>query len=158
MEEHHDFFSREFNKKKYEVYDFIEPMPDNKIREKHNLTLQVDFPINLHCNQYLFVLYDYNSNTILDKPMKTRQGKEIAKSFTSCYKCLTKHGHEVKVFVLNNNCSNNLKLVIIKIDTKYELVPPPPIFTDVMRYITPFVRLRITWLCTCLIRMQLSIV
>ena len=37
---------------------------------------------------------------------------------------MTKHGHAVKLFVLDNDCSNDLKLEIVKSDATYELVPP----------------------------------
>ena len=90
-------------------------------------------------NQYLFVLYDYDDNTVLAKPMKTCQGKEIATYVTSCYERLIKHDHEVKLFVFDNECSNDLKLAIMKTDTT-------PRFTDVMWQSVKFVRLRITWL------------
>ena len=75
-------------------------------------------------NQYLFVLYDYDSNAILSRPLKSRQGKVIAEAYTSCYNELTQHGHDVKFFVLDNDCSNDLRIAIIKNGTKYELVPP----------------------------------
>ena len=35
-----------------------------------------------------------------------------------------KNGHEVKVFVLDNESSNDLKLAIMKIDTEHELILP----------------------------------
>ena len=33
------------------------------------------------CNDYLFILYDYDANIILQHPLKSRQGKEIADAF-----------------------------------------------------------------------------
>ena len=48
-----------------------------------------------HGNQYLFTLYDYDSNAIFSIPLKTRGNKEIASAFTECHKKLTRHGHAV---------------------------------------------------------------
>ena len=75
-------------------------------------------------NQYIFTLYDYDGNTILAEPLKSRGGKVIAAAFTKFHSRLTRHGHEVKIFVLDNECSNDLKLVTAVADATFELVPP----------------------------------
>ena len=77
-----------------------------------------------HGNQYIFTLYDYDGNTILAEPLKPRQGKVIATAATKFYEQLTKHVHAVQLFVLDNECSNDLKLAILSTDVKFELVPP----------------------------------
>ena len=65
-------------------------------------------------NQYVVVLYDYDSNAIILEPLKSSQGKEIAAAFTTAFGRLTKHGHEVKVHVLDNECSENFKASLHK--------------------------------------------
>ena len=61
---------------------------------------------------------------VLQVPIKNRQGKVIAEAFTKCYEKLTKHGHVVKMFIMDNKCSTDLKRAILKIKGNYELVPP----------------------------------
>ena len=75
-------------------------------------------------NQYICTLYDYDGNKILTEPLKSRQVKVIATAFTKCYERLTTYGHAVQLFVLDNECSNDLKLAVLSTDTKFELVPP----------------------------------
>ena len=68
----------------------------------------------------MFILYDYDSNTILGEPLKSRGGKVIAEAFTKCHACLTQYGHSVEIFVLDNECSHHLKRAIETTDSKYE--------------------------------------
>ena len=75
-------------------------------------------------NQYLLVVYDYDSNDIVFELLKTRQAKEITTAFNKCYSRLNKHDNSPTLFVLDNECSTDLKLCIIKHNNKYELVPP----------------------------------
>ena len=37
---------------------------------------------------------------------------------------MTKHGHATKLFILDNECSNDLKLAILNTDSTFKLVPP----------------------------------
>ena len=84
------------------------------------------FPhISSRGNQYSFVLYDYDGNTILAKAIKNRKAKVIANAIIQTYDWLTRHGHEVKAFVLDNECYNILKLAILDTKAKYQLLPPP---------------------------------
>lgn len=76
-------------------------------------------------NQQIFTIYDYGGNSILAEPLKSRQGKVIAKAFMKTYERLTKYGHEVKLFVLHYKCLMDLKNTILKTDSKYKLVPYP---------------------------------
>ena len=69
-------------------------------------------------------MYDFDSNAILFEPLKTRQANEINKAFNACYCKLTKNSIGSKVFIMDNECSNDLKLSILKNNKKYELVPP----------------------------------
>ena len=75
-------------------------------------------------NQYIFTLYDYDSNNILLEPLKTKQGKEVATAYTKCHARLTRHGHEVSLHVLDNECCEYLKKAFTKAQVQFELVPP----------------------------------
>ena len=73
--------------------------------------------------EYVFTLYDYDGIIILNHRLKKRQGKEIVDTFTATYLQLIKHGHANKLFILDNECSND-KLVILNTNLKFELVLP----------------------------------
>ena len=72
----------------------------------------------------MFTLYDYDANIILQHPLKSRQGKEIADTFHATFLKSTKHGYATKLFILDNECSNDLKLAILNTNSTFELVPP----------------------------------
>ena len=75
-------------------------------------------------NKYVMIMYDFDANAILCAPLKNRQAKSITEAWTQLHERLTKHGHETKHFILDNMCSSDLKLALIKNDKKYELTPP----------------------------------
>ena len=75
-------------------------------------------------NCYLFVLYDYDTNTILFEPLKTRQAKEITMAYTKFIDKLAKKLVVPKLYIMDNECSVDLKLAIVKNEGTYELVPP----------------------------------
>ena len=62
-------------------------------------------------------MYDYDANAILAEPLPNRQAKVIVTAYNKCYDKLTRHGHEVKLFILNNECSNDLKAAILKTES-----------------------------------------
>ena len=47
-------------------------------------------------NEYLMIMYNYDSNTILAAPLKNCQAKTITEAWESLHEKLTKHGHETK--------------------------------------------------------------
>ena len=75
-------------------------------------------------NEYIMIMYDYDSNAILCAPLKNRQAKTITEAWTYLHDKLTKHGHETKNFILDNECSNDLKMALKKNNKTYELTPP----------------------------------
>ena len=75
-------------------------------------------------NKYLYILYNYDSNAILVHPLKTRQASEIAKVWQCLYDKLTKHGNEIKNFILDNEFSHDLRLALKKNKISFQLVPP----------------------------------
>ena len=75
-------------------------------------------------NQYLVVMYDYDTNAIVFEPIKTRQSKEIYNAFKNCERKISRNNVTPKIFVLDNEAAADLKLGIIKNNQSYELVPP----------------------------------
>ena len=75
-------------------------------------------------NQYIFTMYDYDSNVILVQALKIRQGKEITEAFQACHSILPKHRHETKIHIIDIECSEHMRAAFIKSKIKYKLVPP----------------------------------
>ena len=48
----------------------------------------------------------------------------IAEAYTKWYGRLTRHGHVVKLFIMDNECSADLKRAILKVNNDFQLVPP----------------------------------
>ena len=56
-------------------------------------------------NQYIYVLYDYDSNMICVKAIPNRQGNTIKKCWEELYHRITKNGHQISHFILDNELS-----------------------------------------------------
>ena len=74
--------------------------------------------------KYIMILYEYDSNAILARPFKTRQAKELVETWTKLFKDLTNNGHISKNFIMDNECSTEMKTALKKYNLKYQLVPP----------------------------------
>ena len=75
-------------------------------------------------NQYIMLMYDYDSNDILVHPMKNRTATEIINAFTFLYERLCRAGLKPRFHKLDNEAPKKLttKLNDEKID--YQQVPP----------------------------------
>ena len=83
------------------------------------------FPIqsNLGAN-YIFVLYDYDSNAILVRPLRNRSAHEIHRVFTSVHTYLVTRGLRPRLHTLDNEASTILKEFLTAENVEYQLVPP----------------------------------
>jgi hypothetical protein len=75
-------------------------------------------------NNYVFILYDYDSNSILSIPLKNRQAKSIADAWKLCYIHLKNNGHAPDLHILDNECSDLLKAAFHKYNIDLQRVPP----------------------------------
>ena len=75
-------------------------------------------------NQYFLVICDYDSNAILAETLKNRTAGEIKRGFMLLNNILAKRGCQPKLYVLDNEASNELKNGLIKHKIEYQLVPP----------------------------------
>jgi hypothetical protein len=75
-------------------------------------------------NEYLLVVYDHDSNSILQCPLKNKTGAEIKRGWTSMHERLTKGGNQPKMYILDNEASAQLKQALAKYALTYQLVPP----------------------------------
>ena len=75
-------------------------------------------------NQYLFVMYDYDSNSIHAEPMKNCTANSILTAYKTVHQRLCTAGLKPKLQQLDNECSQILKDYMIKQGIDYQLVPP----------------------------------
>ena len=74
--------------------------------------------------EYIMVLYDFDSNAILARPFKNRQAKELVDTWKKLYDDLTKNGHTTNCFIMDNECSSEMKSALKNFKLSYQLVPP----------------------------------
>ena len=60
-------------------------------------------------HQYIFVMYVYDANAILLRPLKTREGSALLEACISCYNYLQQRKLTPKLHVVDNECSQQLK-------------------------------------------------
>jgi hypothetical protein len=70
------------------------------------------------------ILYDYDSNAILAKPIKDRTAPELLKAFQSMEQELVARGLKPKLMKLDNDASKLLKDYLYQQDITFQLVPP----------------------------------
>ena len=75
-------------------------------------------------NEYIMVMYNHDANAILVKAIPNRQAKTIANAWEELHNRLTNNGHETKKFILDNECSMELKTALKKHNKSYERTPP----------------------------------
>ena len=77
-----------------------------------------------HGNNHLVVAYDYNSNSILMRPIKSRTANHITDAIADIHCTLTKGGCKPQFHRLNNECSQELKQWFEQHNVQYQLAPP----------------------------------
>ena len=96
----------------------------NFVKETSYIDLTGTFPHkSSRGNQYLLLLYDFDSNVILVEPLKTRQAGEMTKAWTILQKNLIHSGHITKNYIVDNEYDTDLKQALSKHDLSYELTP-----------------------------------
>ena len=75
-------------------------------------------------NNYLCVLYDYDSNAILAEPMPSRTGKSILTAYKALHAKLCAAGLRPQLHRLDNECSAALKAFMVAENEDIQLVPP----------------------------------
>ena len=75
-------------------------------------------------NQYLLVIYDWDSNAILAQPIKSRRASDIKTAFNKIVLHLESRGAKPSYFILDNEVSGELKAALKHHDIHYQLAPP----------------------------------
>ena len=70
------------------------------------------------------MLYDYDSNAIIVRPLCNRSAQEIQRVFTSVHAYLVARGLRPRLHTLDNKASTNLKDFLTTEKVEYQLVPP----------------------------------
>ena len=79
---------------------------------------------SLRGNKYVFILYEYDSNSILAEPMKNRSDAEMCRVYAKAVNRLKQAGFRPQLHYLDNEASQALKELINKEHIKYQLAPP----------------------------------
>ena len=75
-------------------------------------------------NNYIMVLYDYDSNHIFVQPFQNRTAKCILDAYKILHAHLTQAGLKPRLQRLDNECSKILKQFMHEQDVDFQLVPP----------------------------------
>jgi hypothetical protein len=93
--------------------------------KKSNSDQTGNFPIQSSRGYgYVMVLYDYDSNAILSKPLKNRQASELTNAWTKLYEKFQSNGYAPELHILDNKCSEDLKKAFKKYQVEFQRVPP----------------------------------
>ena len=74
-------------------------------------------------NNYIFVMYDYDSNAILSVALPDRRGSSINRAWLNIVAQLTANGYKPALHILDNECSNDIKNSFVKKSIKFQRVP-----------------------------------
>jgi hypothetical protein len=89
------------------VFATLLPAPDLR---KSYLDQTGKFPVQSSRGyNYVMILYNYDSNAILSKPLKTRQASEITAAWTHQHTHLPSNGYAPVLHLLDNKCSEEQK-------------------------------------------------
>ena len=83
------------------------------------------FPVkSTRGSEYIFGMYDYDSNAILATTLRNRNAKMITNAWQKLHNELTMHGHVTRHFILDNECSADLKSTLHKAKKTFKRAPP----------------------------------
>ena len=74
--------------------------------------------------KYIFIMYDYDSNTILSEPIKNRSESELIRVFTKLHNFLSARGCKPVFHKLDNECSEALIQAFNTKKVSFQLAPP----------------------------------
>ncbi len=74
--------------------------------------------------KYILVCYAYEPNSILVRPMKSRETTEMVGAYTEIYDYLTAKGYKPKLNITDNECSKAVQNYITSQDVQWQLVKP----------------------------------
>ena len=115
----------------------IAPPPESKTEEVFIAFLSADttgtvytdltgkFPVTSRSgNKYILLLYHYDSNAIIFRPMKNRSDEEAVRCYREMYEFLKTRNCHPQLNIMDNEASKAVKRFITLQQTKYQLVEP----------------------------------
>jgi hypothetical protein len=75
-------------------------------------------------NKYVMILYNYDSNAILAKPLKSKSEGEMIRAYTKLHEYLSNRGPKLRLQKLDNECPAGLKRFMTQNEVDFQLVPP----------------------------------
>ena len=75
-------------------------------------------------NNYLFVLYHHDTNSIHVVAIPNRQAASIRDAWEATHQMLVRQGHPPELHILDNECSDDLKKAFLKYGIQHQKVPP----------------------------------
>ena len=75
-------------------------------------------------NNYIFILYDYDSNAILAEPMPSKTAASILTAYKKLHGQLVAAGRTPRLQRIDNECSESLQQYMTSQNITYQLVPP----------------------------------
>ena len=69
------------------------------------------------------VVYDFDSNMIIDKPIKNRQAATTCDEFLKMHRILKPRGNDLKVYIMYNECSSDLEESTNRNNINFQLAP-----------------------------------
>ena len=73
--------------------------------------------------RYLMVFYDEDTNAILFFPLKTKKSAELTSNIVTIVNNLTKRGFKPRYWILDNECSGDMKTTFNHLNIAFQLVP-----------------------------------
>ena len=116
------YFPQMKTEKSNMLFSKIQPYAP-KLMAYGDLTGQFPYK-SLNSNFYIYVLYDYNSNSILVQAIPNRQAWTIAQAWQALTDQLNTNGHKYNNFVLDNEILTDLRKAFSKYHITYECVLP----------------------------------
>ena len=75
-------------------------------------------------NEYIMIMYNYDSNAIVAEAVKNRQAKELVQAWEKLFQSINKNNNVTNLFILDNECSGEMKAALNKYKLQFQLVPP----------------------------------
>ena len=77
----------------------------NKLKKPYSDQTRKSPFISLLRNNYVFVMYNYITNTISTEPLLSRQAKPIADAWEEYFNTLKNSSHAPEIHIIDNECS-----------------------------------------------------
>jgi hypothetical protein len=75
-------------------------------------------------NQYIMIVYDYDSAAILAEPLKNRIKQELVRAYSKLHQHLTERGLKPQLQKLDNECPAASKQCMRQANVDFQLIPP----------------------------------